>query len=329
MKKFVSLLLALALVLGLVACGGKTATDATTDVSGDVENSESSDVGNTDAPAEPAPVEPEPAPVEPEPAPVEPEPAPVAEPIATVVTGDKTVEVATVPALTKAIDPSGNSVVTFLKDLQYNGGEILLPYSCTVDLGGHTIKTNPAEYNGFTIDGVGTENKVTTIKNGTVVYNYHGVRVNAGGIVLSNLTMHGLFAECLTLYVADPSFNDKNLIENCVLISDVWGSIAWNEKDVDYSKTAFTIRDTDLISRKPGGVALVDVGQGNCIGGTINLGTGVNFYAYTTKTYVGNTIQLAGETMTLAEEGTATVEIPQLDMKIEKLNKWSTPATAS
>lgn len=250
-----------------------------------------------------------------------------ADPIATVTTGDKTVEVTTIPDLTKAISPSGLSVVTFLKDIEYNDSSIDLPYSCTVDLGGHTIKTNPAKHNGFTINGVGEENKVTTIKNGTLVYNYYGVRVNAGGIVLSDMIMHGLFAECVTLYVTAPDFNDNNLIENCVLLCDEWGSICWNEKDTDYSKTKITIRDTDLISRHPSGVALIDVGQGDCVGGTVELGTGVNFYAFMTRSYVGSSVKLTGEAVTLVEEKTATVEIPELGLKIEKLNKWSTPAT--
>lgn len=250
-----------------------------------------------------------------------------ADPIAKIVTGDKTVEVATVPEITAAIDKSGNSVVTFLQDVEYLDGPVILPYSCTVDLGGYTLTTNPTMHNGFDINGVGTENKITTIKNGTVIYNYHGVRVNDGGIVLSNLTMHGLFAECVTLYIYSPDFNDANLIENCTLVCDEWGSFAFNEKDGDYSKVKVTVRDSNLISRKPSGVPLLDVGSGDCISGTVELGTGVNFYAYMTRTYSGEKVKLTGETVTMVEEKTASIEIPELNMKIEKLNKWSTPAT--
>ena len=50
--------------------------------------------------------------------------------------------VTTVADMVAAVDPSGNTQITLLKDVEIQE-TIKLPYSCTIDLDGHTLATNP------------------------------------------------------------------------------------------------------------------------------------------------------------------------------------------
>ena len=71
--------------------------------------------------------------------------------IAGVTLGGETKYVLTVEELVNAIDPSGNSVVTLLKDVETKE-TIKLPYSCTIDFAGHTIATDPKKGIGLIVE---------------------------------------------------------------------------------------------------------------------------------------------------------------------------------
>ena len=71
--------------------------------------------------------------------------------IAGVTLGGETKYVLTVEELVNAIDPSGNSVVTLLKDVETKD-TIKLPYSCTIDFAGHTIATDPKKGIGLIVE---------------------------------------------------------------------------------------------------------------------------------------------------------------------------------
>ena len=103
--------------------------------------------------------------------------------VASVVTGETTVSIASLDELATVVDSSGNSVVTLLQDLDYNK-PIRLPYSCTFDFNGHTIHTSPNDGNGMEVAKAGEENAVTTIKNGTLTQYGVGVRINEGAFVI-------------------------------------------------------------------------------------------------------------------------------------------------
>jgi len=223
----------------------------------------------TDAP--PAPVEAAPA--------VIPDVKQASGPIAEVTTGDTTVTVNSVEDLVSAIHSSGLSEVKLLQDIR-NNNTIVLPYSCTIDFAGHTIMTNPKQGNGLQVQAVGTEKQVTTLKNGTVVHYVLGVRVNAGGIVLSNMTMQGISGACVGLYDTNAAYKSVNLIEDSTLSSGEYGCVAFNLKDGDFSGSGLTIRNSTLVSHKDGGKQVfVKNGAANKPG-TVTLGENVNLYSY-------------------------------------------------
>lgn len=249
-----------------------------------------------------------------------------ADPIATVTTGDKTVEVTTVEDLVAAIDPSGNTVVTLKSDITYETSAIVLPYSCTIDFNGKTIRTNPTGKNGFQVKAVGTENKTTTLKNGTLVYHTVGIRVDAGAVVVSDMLMHGISGACVGLYDTAAEYKNVNLIEDSVLLSGAWGVFSFNKKDADFSQTGITIRDTKMVSYKEGGTTPLVMQGGSTVAGTVTLGTGVEIFSYKPDAFANSKIVLAGETA-VAQTGLSAVAIPSLELKFPAMSKWATPAT--
>ena len=151
--------------------------------------------------------------------------------MATVVTGDKTVLAENLNDILAAIDPSGESVVTLLKDVSSDAA-INLPYSCTLDLNGHTVRTNPSKGNGFGIAAAGSRNQTTTVKNGRLVHYEIGIRVNAGALVVDNMTIDSYNGAPVAFYGTAAT---QNVIKNSKLSSKNWGCVSFNKKNTDFS----------------------------------------------------------------------------------------------
>jgi len=237
--------------------------------------------------------------------------------IAKVVTGSNTQYVLSVEDLQKAIDPSGNTQVTLLKDISHKTA-ITLPYSCTIDLGGHTVETNPKMGIGLSVEAAGTENPTTTLKNGTVRSYADGIRVKAGAVVISEVCMYTAYGFCVSLYDPQAAYLDINKIENSTLASAAYGCLAFNGTDVDYSGTGITITNTDLIAYSAEGAMVFRKGGGNTVAGLVNLGEGTAVYSYADILAPAN-MYFNGSGMAK----TAGAEVTVDGTTITGINKWT------
>jgi len=206
------------------------------------------------------------------------EPAAGPNDIAKVVTGGKTQFVQTVEDLVKAVDPSGNTVITVLKDISYEKS-VELPYSCTLDLGGHTVSTNPKKGIGMSVAAAGSENPVMTLKNGTLRSYADGIRVKSGAVVISGVTMYTQYGNCVALYDTNAAYLEVNRIENSTLASAAYGCLTFSETEGDFSKTGITVTGTQLIAYDADG-AMVFTKNGNAVAGLVDLGAGTTVYSY-------------------------------------------------
>ena len=255
--------------------------------------------------------------------------APAADAIATVVTGDKTVEVKTVEELVAAIDATGKSVVTLLKDIttEISGG-IKVPYSFTIDLNGKTIATNPASGNCITVEAAGTENNVTTVKNGTLKFFEVGVRVNQGDVVVENMTLLSDNGAPTAMYDSEGTFT----IKDSFVANDNWLVFSFNKKETDFSKATLYIENTTMVAYKVSekGQAVIGRNNSTITPGAIVFGKGVEMYSYynTAVDYPFSSsvfTNITGEPVTKAE-GTYNVEVD--GKTVEGLFKWTTPVEA-
>ena len=242
--------------------------------------------------------------------------------IATVKNGQITTYATTVAEMTAAIASSGNSVVTIHEDINYEG-TITLPYSCTLDFGGHTVTTKQDGGNGIQISAIGSKNATTTIKNGTLLHYEVGLRVNAGAIVVENMTIRSKSGAPVGLYETSADYKDINRISNSTLSSGKFGAIVFNKKDTDFSATGISVDNSVLIAEKADGAYTLNK-QSGTTGGTMTLGSNVDLYTYHSS-YVSSTITMAG--LDVTKTTGASVEV--CGTTFTGMNKWSTPRAAA
>lgn len=206
--------------------------------------------------------------------------------------------VASLEELLAAIAPSGNSVITLQQDISSNKA-IELPYSCTIDLAGHTVATNPQQGLGLQIQEAGAENGVTTLKNGSLVSYSDSIRVKGGGIVLSGMQLQTTYGTSLVLHDTDPAWKDLNRVENSTLVSG--GPCLGNLAPI-------TLENTTLISHKETGSKLFSVAGGDSRNGDVTLGDNVFLYSYGDRAcndgsvFLGKTaVKESGKTATAGE----------------------------
>lgn len=241
--------------------------------------------------------------------------------IATVQNGQITAYATTVSEMIKAVAPSGNSVITLHEDINYDGA-IVFPYSCTLDFNGHTVVTKQTSGNGIQIEAVGSQNKVTTVKNGTLLHFEVGLRINAGGIIVENMTIRSKSGAPLGMYETSAEFKDINRVTNCTLSSGRYGAIVFNKKDADFSETGITIENSVLISEKADGSSTINK-QSGTTAGTITFGTNVELYTYASSC-ITSTAVVAGQPLTKTTKQSVTV----CGTTFTGMNKWSTPGPA-
>ena len=198
--------------------------------------------------------------------------------IAGVTLGGETKYVLTVEELVNAIDPSGNSVVTLLKDVETKD-TIKLPYSCTIDFAGHTIATDPKKGIGLIVEEAGSENGTTTVKNGVLNTYSECVRVKKGAVVIEGMEMNAAYGTCVT--IADNQAL-VNRIDNSKLTSAKFNCVSWITAEMDYSECVLTITNSELIAYNPEGDMVFHKG-GNAVAGLIDLGEGTNVYSFAEK----------------------------------------------
>ena len=197
--------------------------------------------------------------------------------IAVATTGNATVAILDAAEFDSAVDSSGNTIITLLQDISYSS-TIYLPYSCTIDFNGHTIATNPNHGNGIEIKDAGVENSVTTLKNGTMNQYGTGVLVNAGGIVVEDMTICSVGGTVIALLDTSAAYKEINLVKGTTLVS-AGSCIAFYKNDADFSATGITIEDSTLVSHKSEGNDIFFTMPGTTAG-TITLGHNVEMYSY-------------------------------------------------
>jgi len=216
-----------------------------------------------------------------------------ADPIAKVVTGDKTVEVTTVDQLAAAIDTKGTSAVTLLKDVTITA-TMRIP-TCKFDLNGHTVTgkdaagawIHPIYFDVAKTDDAAT-NLVSEITNGTII-GMNTVSCNVGALHASKLTLvaNGGHGFQLTQVSSKENslnkgkWNDSNIIEDCVAYVDRC-ALAYNNSGGDFSAVKFLIKNSTFVTKTENSKDKLlgcAVKEGlTTVPGTYELGENVNFY---------------------------------------------------
>jgi len=198
--------------------------------------------------------------------------------VATATTGDVVVNLTSLDELVDAVDPSGKTEIKLLQDITYNK-PIRLPYSCTFDFNGFTVNTSPNDGNGMEISRIGSENGVTTLKNGTLTQYGIGVRVNEGGIAVENMTISSKGGAAIAIFDPSENYKSTNCIKGSTLASQA-SCVVFYDAGVSYFKTGVTIDNSTLISHDPDGVEVFSVMGTGTTPGTITLGDNVKIYSY-------------------------------------------------
>ena len=199
----------------------------------------------------------------------------------------------------------GNSVVTLQADLYANNAAITIPYTSTWDLNGYTVYGRPDGSNCMVFQNIGSDNKITTVKNGTIHHYEMGIRVNKGGVVVKNVKLYGKNAPCVGIYDADTAYNNIHLIEDCEMYNGKWGVTAFNAASSDFSNVNLTIRNSKLVSYVAKGSELF-VHRSGSTPGNIILGYDVEMYSYGTQLSSGSSLEGYAPVKT---EGTETLVI--------------------
>ncbi|MBQ6839769.1 MAG: DUF4886 domain-containing protein [Oscillospiraceae bacterium] len=239
--------------------------------------------------------------------------------IATATTGDVVTNITDLSELTDVVDPSGNTQIQLLQDITYNK-PIRLPYSCTLDFNGFTVNTSPNDGNGVEVSQIGSENGVTTLKNGTLTQYGIGVRVNEGGIAVENMTISSKGGAAIAIFDPAETYKSTNVIKNSTLASKA-SCVVFYDIDVSYFKTGVTIEDSTLISHDPDGVEVFSVMGTKTTPGTITLGENVQIYSYSNTLAPKDGYTYSGKIAYRDEKvQSATVD----GQSYEDLNYWST-----
>ena len=167
--------------------------------------------------------------------------------IAHVTNGTTVTPVYSVNEMVAAVNSDGNTTIKLLQDLN-TGAAIKLPYSCTIDFNGHTINTGTTSGNGIQIAAKGTKNSVTTLKNGKLTFYSTGLRLAAGGFVVENMHLDGIYGPCLSIFETDSAYKDINRISGSTLSAGTSYCIYFATADADYKNTTVTLENSSIIS---------------------------------------------------------------------------------
>ena len=198
--------------------------------------------------------------------------------VAKIVTDGKTQYAMTMEEMVKAVDASGNTQITLLKDVEIQEA-IKLPFSCTIDFAGHTIATDPKKGIGLIVEEAGSENGTTTVKNGVLNTYSECIRVKKGAVVIEGMEMNAAYGTCVT--IADNQAL-VNRIDNSKLTSAKLNCVSWVTAEMDYSDCVLTITGSELIACDPEG-SVVFHKNSNAVTGLIELGKGTSAYSFSNQ----------------------------------------------
>ena len=243
--------------------------------------------------------------------------------IATVLTGETLTEVKTAEALSAAIDASGNSQVKFWQDVQERQ-PIVLPYSCSLDLNGHTITTKAGVSTCLRIDAAGEENNVTTLKNGTLSHYEDGIRIDGGGLIVEDMTFYGVSGRCISLM--DPSFSQMgvNRIQDSYFCTYGTAFMSFGNTGGNFQVTDVTIDNTQIILYRPSGAYAFARGTSSVEPATVIFGDNVDIYGYSSSLAADEGYYYAGNLVPAYQE---TKSVHVKDELYEGFTCWSTENT--
>lgn len=242
--------------------------------------------------------------------------------IALVKNGAITTQVESVADMVAAVSADGNTVITLYKDLSTDG-PIILPYSCTFDLNGHTVCTNPTSGYGIQVQAVGTQNKIATIKNGTLVHYDVGIRVAAGAVAVENMTVRALAGPCITVYDNSAAYKSLNRISGSTLISENYVCFSFHMSNRDFKKSGVSVDNSVLISskNKNGATGTVFGCASGATMGVVNIGENVEVYSYGSSFNPTVAIPYEGNLLGFDSQ---KVSVTVGDITYKDLNHWST-----
>ena len=229
--------------------------------------------------------------------------------IAEVTNGSTVTTVNSVDELIATVNKDGNTSIKLLQDVT-TGSSINLPYSCSIDLNGHTITTGLTSGNGIQVAAAGTSNKTTTVKNGKLVHHTVGIRIAGGAVVVENMTIESLSGPCVGLYDPDAAYKSINRITGSTLSSAADSVIAFNKSSEDFRNTGISIDNSTLVSYKEGGVYLFRKAgnTGDLRIGNIHFGKNVHLYTYKKYPTADSYTQYSGELLQKDDNpGTVTI----------------------
>ena len=239
--------------------------------------------------------------------------------IATVTTGEMTVEVKTLEAMYAAVDETGNSVITLWQDVSSNLA-IRLPYSCTLDFNGFAINASPNAGNGLEVAEAGTENTVTTLKNGTLTQYGVGVKVTKGGLVIEKMQIHSKGGASVALFDPSADYRQVNKITDSVLSSGGWACVAFYNTGADFADTGITLENCKLYSYSKDGTDVFGKIGTDTVAGTICLSNNVEIYSY--GKFLGEEGLFYAGKIAYKDDETTSVEVNQ--NTCDGIYRWST-----
>ena len=242
--------------------------------------------------------------------------------IATVVNGALTKYATTPEELEDMISATGTSLVTLYADIE-DDDALNLPYSCTLDMNGHSLWVDPAtQRNGIWVEKSGSQNNVTTVMNGSITAYQVGIRMDAGPVVVKNMNIHCTSGTTIAL-MDTTAYENSCTVVGCTLASGSYSQVAFNYTAKDFSKTKVFIADSTLVSYKASGTTNFSK-QTNTIPGTVTLGDNVTLYTYASG-YAPTGITVNGKALT--KETGATVSAA--GKTFTGMNKWQTATEAA
>ena len=228
--------------------------------------------------------------------------------------------VTSVADMVAGVNADGNTVITLNKDITTTS-QINLPYTCTIDLNGHTINTGTTSGNGLNINAVGSEKQVTTVKNGKLVHFEVGIRALAGAVVVENMTIDSKNGSCVGIYDNNAAYKSINRITGSTLSSKNFTCVVFNQAGTSYKDTGITVDNSTLISYKASGAFIFAKRSDAARTGTVNFGENVNLYTYQSAPATNDYSQFSGNLVN-KDPNPATVTVD--GVKYEGLNRWST-----
>ena len=235
--------------------------------------------------------------------------------MAEVTNGTETVEVTNATALANAINSDGNTKVKFVRDV-VRSSQIKIPYSCHIDLNGFSITATAGS--ALQIAGVGTDNTVTTVENGTLNHTLFGICVDTGSLNLKDVNINGSGKCDASVAYYDPSgaYKEGNVIEGCVIYNPNAACIKFNTANVDFNETGIDISNTTLVAAKDYAFGIAT----SKMSGIVTLGEGVEIYSPQVQVGKGALYRFLGLVAYRTEANSVTVN----DVTVTGVNHWST-----